>query len=285
MSDPKNYRGIPQPISDPFVRVELKPPIRLSRSLNYIKTDKRYLAELRFHSDVDLALFEKFVLGSSIRLIEYRADSENQSRLFVTDTWTSEDGRGDDVVWQWVDEELPRIGTAIATSYPHFVLPMCRCVVDLNNGDGRMAAILRSQVKPMDLTNLSSVNTVLQDNSGHLLQPYLAKCGADADFREAMMYCGRALSFESANTWANLYRAYEVTTDRFGGHDGVVNNMRFCSKNQLERFKRTANHQEAIGAFSRHARLRYEPPPNPMDFNEAVEFVLSLVRAWQESGQ
>ena len=285
MTHPKNYRGIPQPVSDSFVRVELKPSLRYSRSLNYVKTDKRYLAELRFHSDVDLALFEKFVQNSSVRLIEYRADSDHQSRLFVTDARMTEDGGGDDAIWQWIDEELPRIGAAIATFYPHFILPMCRCVVDLNDEAGRMAAISRSQVKPIVPTNLSSVNAVLKDTSGHVLQLYLTKCGADTNFGEAMMYCGRALGFESANAWADLYRAYEVIADRFGGHDGVVKDLPFCSKNQLIRFKRTANHQEAIGAFSRHARLRAEPPPDPMNFNEAVEFVLSLVRAWQELGE
>jgi hypothetical protein len=67
------------------------------------------------------------------------------------------------------------------------------------------------------------------------------------------MHCQVDVAFARAG--ANLYRTYEVIADRFGGDDGVVNKLKGCSNNELERFKRTVNHQEAIGAFSRHARL------------------------------
>jgi hypothetical protein len=76
-----------------------------------------------------------------------------------------------------------------------------------------------------------------------------------------------------------------VAADRFGGDKGISTDMGLCSKNQLERFKRTLNHQEAIGAFSRHARSDHAPPPDPMMLDEALEFVLSLVRGWQRSRQ
>lgn len=222
MSDPKNYRGIPQPVSDFFARVHLEPPLRYSRILDYVKTDKRYLLELRFRSDVDLALFEKFIQNSYIRLIEYQTKSDRQSRIFVIDARMVENG-GWDATWRWVNEELPRIGAAIAVRFPQFVLPECRCIIDLKHEGGRTVAIPRPfKTKVIGQTNLPSLYALLKDTSGTLLQPFLTKCEADADFREAMMYCGQALGFDGASAWANLYRAYEVVADRFGGDDCIT---------------------------------------------------------------
>src|ERR1017187_4826794 len=43
---------------------------------------------------------------------------------------------------------------------------------------------------------------------------------------------------------------------------------------------RTANHQEAIGRFSRHARTKAVPPPNPLEEREARELIRKLLREW-----
>lgn len=134
------------------------------------------------------------------------------------------------------------------------------------------------------MDDVLGIYRILQSNND-LTGPYLKKCEQDKDFSEAMMYCGQALGLPGANQWANLYRTYEVIADRFGGDAGIVNQLKACSKNDLDRFKRTVNHQEAIGGFSRHARLNCQPPPNPMPFQTAVGFVLGLVASWFNSGR
>ncbi|MEN6605568.1 MAG: hypothetical protein ABFD86_24410, partial [Bryobacteraceae bacterium] len=280
MSELRNYRGIPQPVSDLFVTVQSRPPLRQTRMIDYVKTDRRYLIELRFHSDVDLALFEKFIENTSIRLVEYGPDHEGNSRLFLTDRRIDEQG-GEDAIWKWVDEELPRIGAAIAVQFPEFVLPQCRCIVDLQSVGGRIDVITPLfKTKVIGRVDLPPLYALLKDTSGTLLTPFLDKCEIDADFREAVMYCGQALRIDAENPWAALYRTYEVVADRFGNDNELTSVLNFCSKNELDRVKRTLNHQEAIGAFSRHARLNYQPPPNPMSFEEARDFALGLVRSW-----
>jgi hypothetical protein len=284
MGDPQNYKGIPQPVSDFFVTVKLQPSRRYGRSLDYVKTDRRYLIELRFHSEVDLALFEKFIQHSPVRLIEYQTKDDRQSRFFVTDSRMKDDG-GWEAAWRWVYEELPRSGTAIAIHFPQFVLPECRCIIDLQHENGHIAAMPPPvNVRIVGTVNLPSLDALLTDTSGRLLHPFLAMCDNDADFREAVMYCGQALRLGNENPWASLYRAYEVVADRFGGDKVITTDIGLCSQRQLERFKRTLNHQEAIGAFSRHARSDHAPPPDPMVLNEALEFVLALVREWQRPG-
>lgn len=277
--EPENYRGIPQPVSDFFVRVELHPPLRRARSVDYVKTDRRYLIELRFRSDVDLALFERFIQYTSMRLIEYDPEGRGKVRFFVTDNRIDE-SVGWDAPWTWANEELPRIGAAIAIHFPQFVLPQCRCVIDLRAANGHIHAMPPPiKAKVVGKVNLPTLTSILQNPSSTELMGFLKKCEEDADFQEAAMYCGQAVDIETENPWACLYRAYEVVADRFGGDKALI--ASFCSKSQLERFKRTLNHQEAIGAFSRHARLNHQPPSDPIKFEEALEFVLSLVKYWQ----
>jgi len=117
-------------------------------------------------------------------------------------------------------------------------------------------------------------------NKDDFIGPYLSKCACSVDFAEALTYCGQALGNPGGDNWANLYRAYEVASDHFGGDHALVGTVNACSKSELDRFKRTVNHQEAIGRFSRHARSRCIPPPNPMDFITAVKFVLAVMAAW-----
>jgi len=244
--------------------------------LDYVKTDKRFLFELRFRSDYDLALFEKFVQGSLVRLVEYQG-ADGKVRFFATDTRMPDNGVDP---WRWVEEELPRIGAAIGMHFPHFVLPKCRCIIDLDHENGPSPIGPYFKVKVLGTSNMPAFQSVMTDNSS--FGAYADKCEGDGDFREALLYLGQALDVERENRWFSLYRAYEIVADRFGGKDGLTK-CGLCSKNEVSRFTNTSNHQEAIGAFSRHARLKTEPPSNPMDIDEAIRFVSALVRLWHDS--
>ena len=283
MSDLENYRRIPPPLPEYTCRVNFHPPVRRSRATDYIKTDKRLLIELLFNSDIDLALFERFIYGSPIRIAEYADPVGSPSRIFMIDSRIPDDASQDDV-WRWAKEELPRIQAAISVECPHYHPATVRCLIELFPG-GKAAAIPPPLPMKVDGTDSApAINRILQ-GSADFLNPYLQKCETDDDFKEGMMYCGQALGFEGANQWANLYRTYEIVADRFGGDDGIINKLKGGSEADLKRFKRTVNHQEAIGAFSRHARVNYQPPPNPMPFDTAVRFVLGLMGFWFGSGE
>src|ERR1039457_4841320 len=86
MSDLENYRRIPPPLPEYTCRVNFHPPVRRSRATDYIKTDKRLLIELLFNSDIDLALSERFIGGSPIRIAEYADPVGSPSRIFMIDS-------------------------------------------------------------------------------------------------------------------------------------------------------------------------------------------------------
>jgi hypothetical protein len=59
-----------------------------------------------------------------------------------------------------------------------------------------------------------------------------------------------------------------------------MHGLGWVSKNELERFRHTANSYKILGAEARHARDRFDPPKNPMTFAEADRFVRKLIREW-----
>ena len=261
MKDLSNFQNIPNPVGEPSVRMELLANLRYCKIVNYVKTGERYLMDLVFSSNIDFAIFVKFIQGSSIRLTEYRSDTDARVRILVTDSRIGDDDW--DQAWKWVNQELPLIGAAIAIYFPDFVLPTCRCVVDLHNpGGGKAAMAPPVPTKMVGKAGITNALALLKEFTGDDFNLFLAKCDADQDFKEAASYTGCALTLGSANSWANLYRAYEVVADRFGGEDSITKTHLFCSVNQLNTFKRTVNHQEAIGAFLGMPDSR--PPRHPI---------------------
>ena len=89
------------------------------------------------------------------------------------------------------------------------------------------------------------------------------------------------LSTES-NEIATLYKIYEIIDDDVGGERSIQNNG-WTSRNQLERFRRTANSPDAIKDNARHGVQKYSPPKNPMSLDEARYLILHLVRCWLDS--
>ena len=77
-------------------------------------------------------------------------------------------------------------------------------------------------------------------------------------------------------TWPRLYRVLEEMEQYLGQH---VDKAGFCTCNQRERFRHSANAAEISGKDARHALGKFEPPKNPMDLSEATTFVGGLLRA------
>jgi hypothetical protein len=79
--------------------------------------------------------------------------------------------------------------------------------------------------------------------------------------------------------WWLLYRVVEdiethLNERRLGTS---VSKAGYCSDNERERFRRSANSAEASGLGARHAAGKWEPPKNPMPLEEAKTFVKALL--------
>lgn len=77
-------------------------------------------------------------------------------------------------------------------------------------------------------------------------------------------------------TWPHLYRCLEEIE---GFLEKTVSSAGFCSKNQRERFTRTANSAEVSGTDSRHGAGKFAPPKDPMTLSEAKSFISQIVQA------
>lgn len=104
---------------------------------------------------------------------------------------------------------------------------------------------------------------------------YLALASLDPDLSQVLKIMAGSPHF------AELHKVLEII-EAAGGRDAAMKSAGI-SKNQVSTFTRTANHQEASGDYSRHARLRQPPPGNPMQITEATSMIRSLVAAWMTS--
>ena len=90
----------------------------------------------------------------------------------------------------------------------------------------------------------------------------------------------RALRLRNAGAleWVDLYRLYEVIESDVPTR--TIQAKSWVTSGQIERFKRTANSQKAIGDKARHGKDPYEPPQNPMSLLEARGLIDSVLKAW-----
>lgn len=92
----------------------------------------------------------------------------------------------------------------------------------------------------------------------------------------------RALRLRDAGCleWVDLYRLYEVIES-----DVPLNEMKakgWVTGREIERFKRTANSQRAIGDKARYGKDPYEPPKDPLLLGKARALVDSILKYWLE---
>jgi hypothetical protein len=82
---------------------------------------------------------------------------------------------------------------------------------------------------------------------------------------DALIYFGRATD------WFDVYKALECLILRFGDNETAFLALSWAPATEVVRLKRTAN-------WARHARRRYERPPNPMEIKEARQLLGQLLR-------
>jgi hypothetical protein len=101
---------------------------------------------------------------------------------------------------------------------------------------------------------------------------YLALAARDSDVAEALKIMAAVPHFPE------LYKVREIVRSTGGLKAAMV--AAGISENQMETFKRTADHQAASGEHSRHARATTQPPARPMAIADARAMFGRLVVAW-----
>jgi hypothetical protein len=239
---------------------------RLAPKLDYAKARQRWWIEVEFTSNVDLIILEKAVMGSEIRLIELK-------ECFYVEDPRIPDSVNFGEAFRLAERLIPQLNGAVQVLCPPFQKARLVALIELlEDGTGR--GITEADVTVHGTLDFPVIGTFI-DGPRAPINSVLPLWKGDSNIEEALHYLGA-----DGNVWSNLYKASEIVEDSIGGDSRLLFENGWCSRSEWRRFRRTANHQEAIGHFSRHARERSEPPPDPMTVNEAKAFVIELVRAW-----
>jgi hypothetical protein len=258
-----NIKYIVKPVTNVSVFSTMNRTFRQPKFQEYVKANQRWWVELRFNSEIDLALLEKAVATSPVRLIEFQGSYYIEDPVIPDQADMSQ-------AFRYEVEGLPRLNAAVSVVCPEFIPARFVCVVKLLE-DGHGESVVSVDLVVHGTNQLEAVDRFLNGSQSDFgrVRDLMSR---DSDVNEALLYFGA-----DANPWANLYKACEVVQDRFGSQ---IVTQGWCSRTNWERFNRTANHQEVIGAFSRHARSKVAPPANPMTLNEARSVVRDLLHGW-----
>jgi hypothetical protein len=74
-----------------------------------------------------------------------------------------------------------------------------------------------------------------------------------------------------------LGHIYEIIESDVG--DGMTD---FASRNQQSRFTRSINHPDVFGGQARHGVSKFGPPPEPMNLDEARNFIRDIAARWMD---
>ena len=241
---------------------------RRAPKLDYAKARQRWWIHVDFNSDIDLYIFENTVSGSEVRLVELKD-------LFYVEDPRIPDTADMGEASRLAETIIAQLNGATQILCPHFLGVRIESMIELlDNGTGR--GIVSYPITLHGSSTYPDIETFLKGPSAPITS-ILAAMNLNTDVQEALYYLGA-----EGNAWANLYKACEVVEDHAGAAKAMFQSG-WCSRSAWERFSRTANHQEAIGRFSRHARSQVEPPPDPMTVSEARRFVAELVSHWIRS--
>jgi len=264
----QNIKYIVPAVRDVRVKSATNAFTRRAPKLDYAKARQRWWIHVEFNSDIDLCIMENAVSGSEIRLVELKETFYIEDQRIPDTADMGEASRLGETV-------IAQLNGATRILCPHFLGMRMESIIELlDNGTGR--GIVSYTTAVHDSLTFPAIDAFLKGQSAPITS-ILAALKANTDVQEALYYLGA-----EGDVWANRYKACEVVEDYAGGAKAMFQNG-WCSRSSWERFRRTANHQEAIGRFSRHARSHAKPPEDPMTVAEARQFAAELVNSWIRS--
>lgn len=126
-------------------------------------------------------------------------------------------------------------------------------------------------IPPSPPTNLSIA--IVNDQISPSLTAYARAAVHDQAARKALGF------FAQYGDWSSLYKAYEVVRDDVGGANKIEEHG-WASKNEQDRFRRTANGYDVLGDKARHGVQTKPPPAVPLSYGDARQFVRDIVKRW-----
>lgn len=105
----------------------------------------------------------------------------------------------------------------------------------------------------------------------------LAIAATDRDVAEVLEILGQP----QPPNFAELYKIDEII--KSSGRLTDLAQSAGVPDDERRRFKQTADHQDASGTDSRHARNKQQPPKSPMPIDQARAMIGKLVTAWLDS--
>jgi len=150
-------------------------------------------------------------------------------------------------------------------------------------GDRKNHHYLLADAGSLSLQESAAVLKIGSDGTSEAVQQQdpmhsqLSLSWVDENVKRVLSLYGKA-----DQTWKDLYPIYEIIESDLGGEAALVDKG-WTSRNQIERFARTANSPEASGETARHGIPKGAPPSNPMTPSEGKEFIASLILKWIES--
>jgi hypothetical protein len=106
-------------------------------------------------------------------------------------------------------------------------------------------------------------------------------------YRKANLHFASSFSDDRARLVQRLLRN-ELTPHTMGHILDIIEDdmggaiIGLTTNRQLTRFSRSINHPEVFGEHARHIVSKQEPPPHPMDLDEAREYIKSVASKWLE---
>jgi hypothetical protein len=264
----RNIRRIVPAVRNIRVQVSNSTITRSGPKLNYAKANQRWWIHVEFNSNIDLYIFEKALKDSEVRLVELC------SAFYIEDPRIPDEADMAQAA-HLADTFVAQLNGATRLLCPQFNGARKESMVELfEDGTGRGIADVELHLH--GTSDFPEIQAFLAGETAPI-RSILHCLKSNEDVQEALYYLGA-----EGNAWANLYKVSEIVEDHAGRSQAIAKKG-WCSKSEWARFRQTANHQEAIGRFSRHARSRAVPPLNPMSIVEARLFAGKLVKRWLES--
>ncbi len=102
-------------------------------------------------------------------------------------------------------------------------------------------------------------------------------CSPDVDDALYLLTVGTG-----SGDWRLLYMVYEII-EAHVGQSSKIERLGWGTRDEIKRFKLTANSRGALGIRARHGHRRWTAPTNPLAFSDAQELVQRLLLKWVQS--
>ena len=155
------------------------------------------------------------------------------------------------------------------------------CVVNVNDDGARQFFVCCSLGISLGVSASASVvaadGTVQDQEESHQADPIIgciAIARHDANVAKVLRLYGA-----DDHNWGSLYCIYEVIKSDVGN----IAKRGWATKNEIKRFKQTANSPDTSGDGSRHGAGNIPPPKDPMLISEAKSLVETIIHKWLRS--